>query len=233
MRIAEIDPSVGDVHGAAFMVPPFIDARHHLLQSVRKLAKRKQYNTIICVPWLRTGGADLVACLLAEAVSSICPGEHILLIRTEQSYFERPDWIPDGIEVIDASPVLNLISPAEAEDIFLALLLGLTPRRVFNVNSNLCWRVLARFGQRMGKRIISIHIYFAGISYRTAFVQAIRASSTLLRRHGWMGYSLIPGIYGMSSLEFTIHLWQSKLKCSLCPHRRVCCKANKVKKVKS
>ena len=153
-RATDIDPALGDIAGIkALAVPPFFDMRYQVLESLRNLAQRKRYDTVICMPWLRTGGADLVSCLLAEAIKSVRPDEQILVIRTEHSHYERPEWMPDNLEVIDASPILKLVSAQEAEDVFLSLLLGLTPTRLFNVNSNLCWRVMARFGQRLGERI--------------------------------------------------------------------------------
>lgn len=146
----ELEPALRDIRTIdEILVAPLHDYRDQLRIDMRARVEREQYDNIICIPWLRTGGADLVACLMAEAARDARPNESVLLLRTDQPHFERPDWVPDGIDVADVSDLLGAAAQRDAEFLLFTFLQGLAPKRVINVNSRLCWRVMARFGARM------------------------------------------------------------------------------------
>lgn len=149
-RAIALDPSIGDVSNNIVVAPPAHDPREaSRLETLRRLP-RLSYDAIICVPWLRNGGADLVACLLADAVASDAT-RRVLMLRVDQPHFERPDWVPANVDVVHISDVIGALTYANAEEFFYTLLLGLAPKQVFNVNSNLCWRVFARYGARLSR----------------------------------------------------------------------------------
>ena len=109
------------------------------------------YDSIICMPWMRLGGADLVAGLLANGLLRLNPNERVLILRTDASYCEQPGWYPAAAENVDISDIHANLSQAHAEKLLQAVLLGLTPVRVINVNSLLCWNTLRRFGERLSE----------------------------------------------------------------------------------
>lgn len=156
-RAALIDPSIGDPSDIGeVLVPPFHDARDIARRSLRERLPRNHYDTIVCVPWVRTGGADLVACQISSAICTAREGESLLIIRTDRPNFERPEWVPKGVDVIDASDIFSSVRPLDAQMLLYGMFMGLAPARVVNVNSRLCWDTLARFGSRLSN---SMHLY--------------------------------------------------------------------------
>lgn len=156
-RAVQIDPSVGDPADICdVLVPPFHDARNIARRALRKSLPQHHYDTVICVPWIRTGGADLVACQISAAIRLARKEESVLIVRTDQSNFDRPEWVPEGVDVIDASGIFKSVQFIDAQLLLYGLIMGLAPTRVVNVNSRLCWSTLARFGSRLAN---SIHLY--------------------------------------------------------------------------
>ena len=148
------EPELGDRrHVSHVLVPPLHDPVDKAEREMRALIPADTYDTIICVPWIRQGGADLVAGLLAGSLLRIFPGHSILLVRTDFSHFERPDWIPSEVAVVDLSPVFTDVGREAAERLLYSMFIGLAPKRIINVNSRLCWSTLERFGRRLVERI--------------------------------------------------------------------------------
>ena len=149
-RSLELEPAIGDVRDIGdFLAAPLHDVRNQVRKQLESRMPRKAYDTIICVPWIRTGGADLIACQLAQAVKITNPHASVLLLRTDYPNLERPDWIPADIDVVDGSDLLGAVLIDHAQMLLYSLILGLKAKNVINVNSHLCWRVLVRFGSRL------------------------------------------------------------------------------------
>ncbi|MCM2469095.1 glycosyltransferase family 4 protein [Agrobacterium vitis] len=156
-RACALEPSLGSVPDYALVLPPVYDAREAARVELMKRFPRLTYDAIVCAPFLRTGGADLVACLLSEALAND-PDRRVLLLRTDLGDFERPDWVPESVDTVDISDVIRKLPRPQAEEYFYSLLLGLGPKQVFNVNSNLCWRTFARYGARLS-RLLKLYSY--------------------------------------------------------------------------
>lgn len=153
-EMREQEPAIGDTDGIVeFLVPPHHDPMHAAHEAVRARLPTNRFDTVVCVPWLRNGGADLVACCLASTLRRIRPTASILILRTDYAQFERPDWIEAGIDTCDISDILDTLAPAAAERLLYTVLLGLAPRQVINVNSRRCWRVFVRFGARLCSQV--------------------------------------------------------------------------------
>lgn len=149
-RAVAIDPVVGDFRkGDAYHAPPFHDRAYPAILKLLERIPAGTYGTIICVPWLRTGGADLVACQLAEAAKLACPDERVLILRLDAQNFERREWVPVGVEVALLADILDDLAPSVAERLIFTLLKILEPRRIVNVNSLRMWRTVERFGRRL------------------------------------------------------------------------------------
>ena len=137
-------------------LPPLNDPLYSLHQQIKARLRATAYDTIICVPWVRMGGADHHAGQLAQALHRLHPEEKILLLRTETSHFERPEWFPEGIDIVDLSDLFNFYGLEAAERILYVLFSGLNPSRIINVNSRACWFAFKRFGKRLADRL---HLY--------------------------------------------------------------------------
>jgi len=153
-RALMIEPAIGDVSDISrVLVAPFHDGRNLARRALRELFVRDHYDMIVCVPWIRTGGADLVACQICEAVSLAFPNKSVLLLRTDQPNFDRPEWVSAGVDVVDASSVFRDLPPLQAQTLLYSLFMGLAPSWIININSRLCWDVMARFGTRLSESI--------------------------------------------------------------------------------
>jgi glycosyltransferase involved in cell wall biosynthesis len=76
-----------------------------------------------------------------------------LLLRTDQPNFDRPEWVTSGVDIIDASSIFRDIPPNDAQTLLYGVFMGLAPSWIINVNSRLCWDVMARFGARLSESI--------------------------------------------------------------------------------
>jgi len=149
-RSLELEPAIGDVRNIGeFLAAPLHDVRNQVRKQLASRMPRKSYDTIICVPWIRAGGADLIACKLAQAVKITDPHASVLLLRTDYPHLERPDWIPADIDIVDGSDLFGAVLIDHAQTLLYSLILGLRAKNVINVNSHLCWRVFVRFGSRL------------------------------------------------------------------------------------
>jgi glycosyltransferase involved in cell wall biosynthesis len=139
--IQRLEPGVGGIDDITdYLLPPHNDALTTLHATLRGRLPATRYQSVICVPWIRTGGADLVAGLLAAALLRIRPTERVLIVRTDGPHFEKcADWLPDAADCIDMSDLRVAVSEPEAQKLLRVLLRGVAACRVFNVNSRLCW----------------------------------------------------------------------------------------------
>ena len=147
------DPAVGaiaEIH--ELLVPPRHDPLYLLHATIRSRLQANHYDTVICVPWIRNGGADLVAGCVSHTMVRICPGERTLLLRVDNPHFERSDWISDDVECVDISDMMALVGQSDAERLLYVVLVGVGAKRVININSRYCWEVFARFGARLARR---------------------------------------------------------------------------------
>ena len=147
---ASYDPLVGEVGTTRMsLVAPYCDnlsLRWHLITS---RLRYDSYSHVICVPWMRMGGADLVGSVLLQALNRLHSRERVLVLQTDQNQRDWAHLYPQSVDAADISPDLAGLSPEECEYILFSLLRSLGPKAVFNVNSNLCWRVLRRYGKRL------------------------------------------------------------------------------------
>lgn len=149
-RTQRVDPDVGEIATiSVILLPPYHDPLDRVHGEILRRLPARTYDTVVCVPWIRVGGADLVAGLLGRALLRIRPDERVLCLRTDNPHFERAHWLPDGVDVVDISDVVQSVSPAVAEHLLRLVLRGVSARRVFNVNSRLCWNMLRSYGANL------------------------------------------------------------------------------------
>jgi len=157
-RAVQLDPAVGGKSRQVYTAPPYHDLHEVSRKAIRQRLLHTHYDTVICVPWLRMGGADLIACHLAVAAAKAEPGGRVIILRTDSSAFDcPPSWAPPWIECVDISSELTPLGMA-AEFVLYATLVRLSPRRVINVNSRTLWRTTVRFGERL-KMSTNIYSY--------------------------------------------------------------------------
>jgi glycosyltransferase involved in cell wall biosynthesis len=160
-RAQNLDPEIGSPKTyPEILVAPYHDIMASLELTLQRRFAREHYDNIVCVPWIRMGGADLVACLLAESLVRLFPDESTLIVRVDYPNFDRPDWAPEGIDAVDISDIVAATPAPERERLLYNALAGLTPNRLFNVNSRLTWLTLRRFGKRLTRQMATYAYLF-------------------------------------------------------------------------
>lgn len=143
-----IEPEIGDVSDSLIgLLPPFHDSGYSAFRIVRDVLPERSFDYVILMPFCKLGGADYVAGVLAHCLPS--SDSKTLIIRTEQSDWERPDWFPDNIESVDISKEMKVVPQPLKHRVFYELIRWLSPQHVFNVNSRLGFETFERFGERM------------------------------------------------------------------------------------
>lgn len=147
-----LDPAIGEIETlSTCLLAPYYDQASYYHKALKSRLPQNNYESVICVPWIRVGGADLVAGLLARAILRVKPTEKLLVIRTDQPHFEREDWLPEAADTIHVSDLFAEMDLIQAQRLMKALLRGIQAKRVFNVNSRLCWTLMRDHGAFMAE----------------------------------------------------------------------------------
>ncbi len=135
---------------------PETELMHDMSEIVPKLNKT-QYDTIILMPHCRLAGSANVAGQFTKTVAQLSDSENILVITTDLSAFERPDWFPESIDVFDLSEHTAEVPQERKVRILLDVVRGLRPNNIVNINSNLGWHLTNTFGKQLSAWM---NIYF-------------------------------------------------------------------------
>lgn len=152
---ARIDPEVGSLNGyEPGFLSPWHDGEYRLFRKAAELIPPGPYDHIVLVPFGKLGGADLVAGILSAALAQ---RGRTLILRTDLSDWDRPDWYPETAPAIDISvPFAQLSDRPRA---LYLLLRQIGARQVWNVNSRLGFDMLALYGERLALQS-KLHAYY-------------------------------------------------------------------------
>ncbi len=149
-RAAKIEPKIHRPLGhKRINIPPYNTIAFPAIQELRQALPENRYDTIVLIPHCRIGGAGLVAGELCNALSQINEQENVLLIRTDNDDFMRPDWFPETIDNINLLDFCPDVPDVHRKKVLLDLLIGLKPKRILNVHSRLGWIVFSEYGDRL------------------------------------------------------------------------------------
>ena len=110
----------------------------------RELCGRK-FDCVILVPWLKTGGADLGAIHVANALADTFHAR-VLVITTEPTASPWAGRLSPRVKFIEAGKKLAGIAEVHQVDVMVRLLLQLAPSVLHVMNSKLGWEAIARNG---------------------------------------------------------------------------------------
>jgi glycosyltransferase involved in cell wall biosynthesis len=123
---------------------------------------RYPYRVLICVPWLRMGGADKVAANLAHTLSNLYGPKSVavLVLDYTRAYVKKryPDdmstrfWFPRKVPIIDLSDTKQIDSQYRIE-MLANLFLAIAPEMIINVNSETTWECYLKYGKQLGQHI--------------------------------------------------------------------------------
>jgi glycosyltransferase involved in cell wall biosynthesis len=120
-----------------------------LMAELRKSLQKTHYDTIVLIPHCRIAGSARVAGTLVSSLMALYPSESLLLVLTDLSEFQRPDWFSENIHILDLSAQVAKQELSARVTALLDLVRGLTPRRVINVNSRLAWDLFQTYGEQI------------------------------------------------------------------------------------
>ena len=109
------------------------------------------YTHCFAIPWLKRGGADLVALKHIELASRVRGGK-VLVIMTEPGDSPWMSRIPTGVDVVDASRFVGEISHDELLLLIVRMLIQLQIDTLHIINSRHVWEVVCRYGLAVSQR---------------------------------------------------------------------------------
>lgn len=149
-QAANIEPKILQPGGPRKLnIQPFTNPYFPAIKELRLALKRSKYDSIVLIPHCRVGGSGLVAGELCRSLLRIRPRESILLIRTDNDDFMRPDWFPANIEILNLLDFGYDLPDVHRKKILLDVLVGTQPKRIFNVHSRLAWELISEYGDRL------------------------------------------------------------------------------------
>lgn len=150
-----IDPEIGSFEQSKpTLFPPLYDKDYTFIQRALEHLGDTKYDCVILLPFGKLGGADLVGGILSK---SLRPHQSTLIIRTDSSDWERPDWYDSEILSLDFS---NLFKEIHAKTRALYTILAcLNPRHIFNVNSRLAFETFKDHGRHLAS-YHQLHCYY-------------------------------------------------------------------------
>ena len=151
-----LDPNVGSLNGSeTSYCAPWHDFNFANFSALVRLLPQGPFESVILVPFGKLGGADFVAGVLAKAVAQTSP---TLILRTEASDWDRPDWYPENVAAVDLSGALAKF-PNKPLALYM-LMRVIAPKRIYNVNSRNCFDMFAEFGARLAVQFRIYAYYF-------------------------------------------------------------------------
>ncbi len=156
-RATALEPEIHDItEGHLSLMPPWHDTMYWYYEIICSQFVG-QFDHVVLMPFGKMGGADYVGSVLANSLSET--GRTVIL-RTDQSDWDRPDWFSPTVTSFDLSRWLEPIDPVYRKRILYEVVRRLRPRNVFNVNSYLAFETFRTFGARLQHQTNLFAYYF-------------------------------------------------------------------------
>lgn len=104
----------------------------------------RRWDVVFILPWVRRGGADLVALKHVRACSDL--GLNVCVITTLDAENEWAERTPKNVPILPFGELAKELSEDIKLEVFHRLLIELQPKAIHNVNANLFWKILTRNG---------------------------------------------------------------------------------------
>ncbi|MCV0396079.1 MAG: glycosyltransferase family 4 protein [Rhizobiaceae bacterium] len=154
-RAEKLEPLVGHAWLAA-MNPGLSPIRSEQVLSqmaaihqLQEQAARRRAKAIVMIPWCHVSGAARVAAHLATALAGIYGPDEVVVVRTETSEMQFPEWFPAGCRHVDLAGQVEGITAEGRQRLLVEFLRSLRPDVIFNVNSKLFWDALEPYGKAL------------------------------------------------------------------------------------
>ena len=163
-KAAALDPLIQHAWLAALNVgisPIRSVGLNHQIAAMSRLQEAagwRRAKVAVLIPWVHVSGAARVAGFLATALAKLYDPFEIVVIRTETSEFQFPEWFPVGCRHIDFAAETHGMDDQLKERLLVEYLRSLRLDHVFNVNSRTFWNALEHFGVALSKSM-ALHTY--------------------------------------------------------------------------
>lgn len=104
---------------------------------------------VFLVPWLKRGGADLVAINYVCALMNNKLSRGSVVITTLDADSPWAERLPKGVRFIEFGKIYSHLSPDEQEMLLIKVLLQMAPKVIHNINSDLAYRVFVKHGKAL------------------------------------------------------------------------------------
>ena len=148
--LAQLEPDIGHLGGALDRVVRY--PRLTVGSYVPALAKRRfpeRPAVVICVPYLATGGADLIATYVLRAMQQAHGPGRVVLLVTDRPENSVQQWLDSDTDVVFLDEDGRMDDFDERVEALHALIGYLAPDKIVNVNSHACWAMYLHFGRQL------------------------------------------------------------------------------------
>ncbi len=104
---------------------------------------------VFLVPWLVTGGSDLLTLNYVRALSTHIDPGRILVLATENRKSPWKDRLPKGAAFLDFGRDCADLSPDQQETLLVRLFLQNAPSVIHNINSAMGYRLFQKYGHAL------------------------------------------------------------------------------------
>jgi len=128
------------------------------IRQVKESLSKNHYESIVLIPHCRKAGSARVAGIFSQILSELTATENILIVLTDLSNFEMPDWFPNEVDVLDFSQHVEGSTTSFRSKLLLDLIRGLSPNHLININSRLGWELTSSYARQLSSWM-SIYLY--------------------------------------------------------------------------
>jgi glycosyltransferase involved in cell wall biosynthesis len=104
---------------------------------------------VFLVPWLKRGGADLVAINYVNVLVKERLSAGVVVIATLDADSPWAERLPEGVRFIEFGKIYPHLSPDEQESLLTKVLIQKAPKVIHTINSDLAYRVLVKHGKAL------------------------------------------------------------------------------------
>lgn len=149
LELVGIDPAMHPdkppLRDVSFYSAPWCYDQPGLIYAELRRAIRRPVDIVIAVPWLKTGGADLGALHVANALAEELE-QQVLVLATEDASSPWADRLSSKVQFLSIGGKLKKVALEHQMDVLVRLLLQTRPAVFHVMNSKLAWDAVARNG---------------------------------------------------------------------------------------
>ncbi len=150
-EVHAIDPQLFPESGLAEIIPHYHVPTSRIAGPYLELCGLcgEGVSHLFLAPWLVRGGADLVTLNYVQSLITQGMAENILLITTLNADSPWKRRVPESVRVVEFGKRYDFLSPEEQERLLVRLLLQMAPGIIHNINSDLGYRIFAKYGKAL------------------------------------------------------------------------------------